>query len=111
MIPFLDLKAQYAGIKDELDKAVLGVLASTQYVLDEEVAAFEREFADYCGVKHAIAVNTGTSALHLALLAAGIGPDDEGPVAEGRIPPRLDGGVEGVHVHVGDDSHRSSFSE
>lgn len=77
MIPFLDLKAQYAGIKDEIDKAVLGVLASTQYVLGEEVAAFEREFADYCGVKHAIAVNTGTSALHLALLAAGIGPDDE----------------------------------
>lgn len=77
MIPFLDLKAQYAGIKDELDKAVLGVLASTQFVLGEEVAAFEREFADYCGVKHAIAVNTGTSALHLALLAAGIGPDDE----------------------------------
>ncbi|BCH27573.1 DegT/DnrJ/EryC1/StrS family aminotransferase [Mesorhizobium sp. L-8-3] len=77
MIPFLDLKAQYAGIKEELDKAVLGVLASTQYVLGEEVAAFEREFADYCGAKHAIAVNTGTSALHLALLAAGIGPGDE----------------------------------
>lgn len=77
MIPFLDLKAQYAGIKDEIDRAVLGVLASAQYVLGEEVAAFEREFAQYCGVKHAIAVNTGTSALHLSLLAAGVGPGDE----------------------------------
>src|SRR4029077_16504418 len=56
---------------------VLGVLASSQFVLGDEVAAFEPEFAAYCGVKHAIAVNTGTSALHLALLAAGVGPGDE----------------------------------
>jgi len=77
MIPFLDLKAQYASIKDEIDRAVLRVLASTQYVLGDEVAAFEREFAAYCGVEHAVAVNTGTSALHVALLAAGVGPGDE----------------------------------
>ncbi len=77
MIPFLDLKAQYASIKDEIDTAVLGVLASAQYVLGDEVAHFEEEFADYCGVRHAVAVNTGTSALHLALLAAGVGPGDE----------------------------------
>jgi dTDP-4-amino-4,6-dideoxygalactose transaminase len=77
MIPFLDLKAQYASIKGEVDAAVLNVLASAQYVLGDEVAAFEREFAAYCDAKHAIAVNTGTSALHLALLAAGVGPGDE----------------------------------
>lgn len=77
MIPLLDLKAQYASIKSEIDAAVLGVLASGQYTLGDEVANFEREFADYCGVRNAIAVNTGTSALHLSLLAAGIGPDDE----------------------------------
>jgi dTDP-4-amino-4,6-dideoxygalactose transaminase len=77
MIPLLDLKAQYASIKPEIDAAVLKVLASAQYVLGDEVAQFEREFADYCGVKHAIAVNTGTSALHLALLALGVGPGDE----------------------------------
>ena len=77
MIPFLDLKAQYASIKSEIDTAVLNVLASAQYVLGEEVASFEEEFAAYCGTKHAIAVNTGTSALHLSLLAAGIGPGDE----------------------------------
>ncbi|WP_027687142.1 DegT/DnrJ/EryC1/StrS family aminotransferase [Rhizobium leguminosarum] len=77
MIPFLDLKAQYQSIKSEIDAAVLGVLASGQYILGEEVARLEREFADYCNVKHAIAVNTGTSALHLSLLAAGVGPGDE----------------------------------
>jgi dTDP-4-amino-4,6-dideoxygalactose transaminase len=77
MIPFLDLKAQYAAIKPELDAAVLRVLASGQYVLGDEVAAFEEEFSAFCGAGHGIAVNTGTSALHLALLAAGVGPGDE----------------------------------
>jgi dTDP-4-amino-4,6-dideoxygalactose transaminase len=77
MIPLLDLQAQYQGIKQEIDAAVLGVLASGQYVLGEEVAAFEREFAAYCGARHAIAVSTGTSALHLSLLAAGVGAGDE----------------------------------
>jgi dTDP-4-amino-4,6-dideoxygalactose transaminase len=77
MIPFLDLKAQYASLKPQLEAAVLGVMASGQYVLGEQVEAFEREFADYCGTRHAIAVSSGTSALHLALLAAGIGPGDE----------------------------------
>ncbi|WP_064692407.1 DegT/DnrJ/EryC1/StrS family aminotransferase [Rhizobium aegyptiacum] len=77
MIPFLDLKAQYQSIKGEIDAAVLGVLASGQYILGEEVIRLEQEFADYCNVKHAIAVNTGTSALHLSLLAAGVGPGDE----------------------------------
>lgn len=77
MIPFLDLKAQYQSIKSEIDAAVLGVLASGQYILGEEVVRLEQEFADFCEVKHAIAVNTGTSALHLSLLAAGVGPGDE----------------------------------
>jgi dTDP-4-amino-4,6-dideoxygalactose transaminase len=77
VIPFLDLNAQYRSIRGELDAAVLRVLESSQFVLGNEVAAFEREFAAYCGVRHAVGVNSGTSALHLALLAAGIGPGDE----------------------------------
>jgi dTDP-4-amino-4,6-dideoxygalactose transaminase len=76
-IPFVDLKAQYHGIKAEVDSAVSRVLADGQYVLGEEVAAFEREFGAFCGARRAIAVNSGTSALHLALLAAGVGPGDE----------------------------------
>jgi dTDP-4-amino-4,6-dideoxygalactose transaminase len=77
MIPFVDLQAQYRSIKPEIDRAVLDVLDSAQFVLGPEVAAFEREFAAYCGVAECVAVNSGTSALHLALLAAGVGPGDE----------------------------------
>jgi dTDP-4-amino-4,6-dideoxygalactose transaminase len=77
VIPFVDLKAQYASIKDEVNEAIQGVLDSCQFTLGSEVAAFEAEFAAYCQAKHGIGVNTGTSALHLALLAANIGPGDE----------------------------------
>lgn len=77
MIPLVDLRAQYRSIKSEIDPAVLGVLDSAQFILGEEVAAFEREFAAYCGATECVALNSGTSALHLALLALGIGPGDE----------------------------------
>jgi dTDP-4-amino-4,6-dideoxygalactose transaminase len=77
MIPFVDLRAQYHGIKEDIDAAVGRVLESGQFVLGDEVAAFEGEFAGYCGAQYGIAVNSGTSALHLSLLAAGIGPGDE----------------------------------
>jgi dTDP-4-amino-4,6-dideoxygalactose transaminase len=77
MIHFVDLKKQYHSIKEEIDSAVLNVLESTQFVLGKEVAAFEEEFADYCQAKNGVAVNSGTSALHLAFLAVGIGPGDE----------------------------------
>ncbi len=77
MIPLLDLKAQYRGIKSELDAAVIHVLENAQFILGPEVAAFEREFAAYSGAAEAVGVNSGTSALHLALLAAGVGPGDE----------------------------------
>src|ERR1700720_82704 len=77
MISFLDLSAEYKELKSEIDAAVTGVLESGQYVLGSEVAALEEEFAQYSDVKHAVAVNSGTSALHLALLAAGIGAGDE----------------------------------
>jgi dTDP-4-amino-4,6-dideoxygalactose transaminase len=76
-IPFLDLVAQQRSIRPELHAAVTDVLDSGQYVLGETVDAFERSFAAHCGTRHAVAVNTGTSALHLALLAAGVGPGDE----------------------------------
>ena len=77
MIPILDLAAQYRELKSEIDAAIARVFQSSQFVLGQETAAFEEEFAAYCGVKHALGVNSGTSALHLALLAAGIGPGDE----------------------------------
>src|ERR1022692_2499067 len=76
-VPSLDLKIQYQGIKPEIDAAIARVLDSCQFVLGSEVAGFEREFAAYCGADECIALNSGTSALHLALLAAGVGPGDE----------------------------------
>jgi dTDP-4-amino-4,6-dideoxygalactose transaminase len=77
VIPFVDLKTQYHSIKAEIDSAVLAVLGSCQFTLGTEVARFEEEFAAYCGSRFGIGVNSGTSALHLALLAADIGPGDE----------------------------------
>jgi len=77
MIPFVDLKAQYETIRDEVNAALLRVLESAQFVLGPEVEAFESEFAGYCGARHCVAVSSGTSALHLALLAAGVQPGDE----------------------------------
>lgn len=77
MIPFVDLKSQYNSIKDEINTAVLNVLESTQFILGDEVLGLEQEFSAYCSAEHGVALNTGTSALHLALLAAGIGPGDE----------------------------------
>jgi dTDP-4-amino-4,6-dideoxygalactose transaminase len=77
MVPFLDLKSQYKGIRNEVLEAVGNVLESAQYTLGSEVFAFEEEFAAYSGGRFGVGVNSGTSALHLALLAAGVGPGDE----------------------------------
>jgi dTDP-4-amino-4,6-dideoxygalactose transaminase len=77
MIPFLDLKSQFNSIAPELEAAALGVLRSGRYVLGNEGSSLEAEFAAYTSTKHAVAVNTGTSALHLAMLANRIGPGDE----------------------------------
>jgi dTDP-4-amino-4,6-dideoxygalactose transaminase/acetyltransferase-like isoleucine patch superfamily enzyme len=76
-VPLVDLKAQYRAIRGEIRRAVDDVLEGGTYVLGDEVRAFEAEFAAYCGTAHAVAVSSGTSALHLALLAAGVGPQDE----------------------------------
>jgi dTDP-4-amino-4,6-dideoxygalactose transaminase len=77
MIPFVDLRSQYLELKADIDAAVLRVLDTGQFVLGPEVEAFEKDFAAMHGANSGIAVNTGTSALHLALLAAGVGPGDE----------------------------------
>lgn len=76
-IPLVDLKAQYSSIKEEIDAAIHRVLKQGQFILGPEVEAFENEMASYIGVKHAVGVASGTDALHLALLACGIGPGDE----------------------------------
>ena len=76
-IPMVDPGAEYRLMKPEIDEAVLRVLGSGRYILGPEGEAFEREIAAYVGVPHAAGCNSGTDALHLPLVAAGIGPGDE----------------------------------
>jgi dTDP-4-amino-4,6-dideoxygalactose transaminase/acetyltransferase-like isoleucine patch superfamily enzyme len=76
-VPFVDLRAQYQSIKAEIQHALNTVLDSSAFILGQEVEALEAEFAAYSGARFGIALNSGTSALHLALLAAGIGTGDE----------------------------------
>lgn len=77
LVPLVDLRAQYSSIKDEIDAAIQRVLGEGQFILGPEVKAFEEEVASYCGTKFAVGVASGTDALHLTLVACGIGPDDE----------------------------------
>ena len=76
-IPLVDLRAEYATIKHEIDPAVERVISSGRFILGAEVESFESEFAAYCGTRHAVGVSSGTAALQLALEAAGVGPGDE----------------------------------
>lgn len=76
-IPLVDLKAQYAGIRPEIDSAIQRVLDNTSFILGKEVASFERAFSEFVGAKGAVGTGSGTSALQLALLACGVGPGDE----------------------------------
>ncbi|MEX0676121.1 MAG: DegT/DnrJ/EryC1/StrS family aminotransferase [Pirellulales bacterium] len=76
-VPFLDIKRQNDSIAAELQAALGGVIAESAFVLGPAVARFEADFADYLGVRHCVGVNNGTSALHMALLACGVGAGDE----------------------------------
>lgn len=76
-VPLLDLQAQYRSIKDELLAAVHDVLASQQFILGPAVTALETRIADYCGIRHAVGVSSGSDALLMCLMAEGIGPGDE----------------------------------
>lgn len=76
-IPFVDLKAQYLSLKDELDAAVMQVVSETAFIGGRYAAAFEESFASYLGVGNCIGVANGTDAIEIALMAVGIEPDDE----------------------------------
>lgn len=76
-VPLIDLKGQVASLQAEIEAGFRRVLESGSFALGPEVEAFEIDFAAFCGVRHAVGVSSGTSALQLALLAAGVGPGDE----------------------------------
>src|SRR5712692_9765849 len=77
MIPLVDLKAQYKQIKKEIDSAISRVVNNSDFILGEDVRLFEEEFAKYCGVKYAVGLDTGISALELGIRALGLGKGDE----------------------------------
>lgn len=76
-VPFLDLRAQYQSLKDEMAEAVTGVMERCDFVMGGKVKEFEGAFAEYCGVKHGIGVDSGYSALEILVHAYGIGAGDE----------------------------------
>lgn len=77
MIPFVDLRAQYQSIKEEVDEAIARVLDSTAFVLGREVEAFEAAFAEYVGARYCVGLSSGTAAIQLAVMACGMGAGDE----------------------------------
>ena len=77
MIPFLDLKAPYVELQQELDEAISRVVSSGWYIGGREVEHFEVDYAAYCGAAHAVGLGNGLDALHLALRAMDVGPGDE----------------------------------
>lgn len=76
-VPLLDLKIQYAAIKDEIETAVHEVIESQRFILGPEVEALEQEVAEYCGCRHAVGVSSGTDAILATLMALGVSPGDE----------------------------------
>jgi dTDP-4-amino-4,6-dideoxygalactose transaminase len=77
VVPFLNLRAQYASLREEIHAAIDGVLESQQFVLGRHAEALERDLAAYCDAKHAVSLANGTDALTIALAACGIGPGDD----------------------------------
>jgi dTDP-4-amino-4,6-dideoxygalactose transaminase len=77
LIPLLDLSAQYASLKPEIDDAIARVLGSMDFILGRELELFEEEFAAFCGARCCVGVDSGLSALELSLRVLGIGPGDE----------------------------------
>jgi hypothetical protein len=73
----VDLKSQYLGIKTDIDKAISKVINSTQFINGDEVKGFQKELAEYMGVKHVITCGNGTDALQIAMMALGLKPGDE----------------------------------
>src|SRR5271170_1664263 len=76
-IPYLDLPAQIRSVRKEIDAAIARTLENCSFCLGPDVAQFEKDFAKFCGAQHAAGFNSGTSALHVALMLLGVGPGDE----------------------------------
>src|SRR5689334_17747925 len=76
-VPFVDLKAQYDSIRQEMDRAIASVVEQSAFIGGSFVKQFEQDFARYCGVEHVVGVANGTDAIYIALRTLGIGAGDE----------------------------------
>src|SRR5271157_17633 len=115
MIPTVDLKVQYKTIKAEIDEAIAHVLDSGNFILGENVRLFEEEFADYVGAKYGVAAASGTDAIHLALLACGIGHRDEVITVANTATPTVLAisytGAKPVFVDIDPDTYNMDLSK
>jgi dTDP-4-amino-4,6-dideoxygalactose transaminase len=109
-VPFGDLRRQYATIQDEVDSALCRVMERGWFILGSEVEAFEREFASYLGARFAVGVGSGTAAIHLALVAAGVGAGDEVITATNTCVPTVVGITNALARPVFVDAHPKSFN-
>jgi dTDP-4-amino-4,6-dideoxygalactose transaminase len=109
VVPVFDLKRQYAEIREEIDGAYARVMGRGNFILGEEVAAFEEEFARYLGVKYGVGVASGTEALYLSLLAAGVGIGDEVITVPNTAVPTVSAisqtGAKPVFVDINPDNY------
>jgi dTDP-4-amino-4,6-dideoxygalactose transaminase len=108
-IPFGDLSRQYEQYKSEIDAVVQEVLKKGSFILGENVSLFEEEFSSYCGCKYGIGVGSGTEALHLALLACGVGQNDEVITVSNTAVPTISAirfaGANPVFVDIEEDTY------
>lgn len=114
-IPFVDLKAQYSSIRDEIQEAINGVLEDTNFILGKHVKKFEEDFARFCGVRFAIGVGNGTEAITLALKALGICPGDEVITVPNTAAPTAEAitsaGARVVFVDIDPDTYNIDASK
>lgn len=89
MIPFINLKSQYVSVKKDIDSAIEGVFKSGKFILGDKVEEFEKAFASYCGARYGIGVASGTEALYLALISAGVERGDEVITAPNTTAPTV----------------------
>ena len=82
IVPFVDLKKQHKILGKNIRKAIGSIIDKGNFIMGDDLAEFEKQFAEYIGCKYAVGVGSGTGALHLALLSNGIGPGDEGVIGK-----------------------------
>ena len=105
-VPFVNFPLHYSHLESEIDSAIKGVLLGGDYIMRQQLRDFENNLAAFIGVDYTVGLNSGTDALHLSLLAAGVGPGDEvGSNGDGIIGNTSDA----LDTNQGDETGHQSF--